>query len=194
MSKNIARIVSILLSPPIILFPAPFILVFKKTNDLMISLKWSAFSGIFIFAMIAFVMFGIYKGYFSNFDVSSRKERSKLFFAGAIIGILYLLTIILLNAPRVLIILVLGILLGVVVIGILSRWFKASIHTAAISAFSLSLVILFGLNYLPVFFLIPLMAWSRIETKKHTPSEVFVGGFLGLLLTIIVYIVGINFS
>lgn len=194
MSKNIARIVSILLSPPIILLPTPFILVFKKTHDAMISLKWSAFSGIFLFAMIAFVIFGMYEGIFSNFDVSIRKERPKLFLAGAIVGILYLLTLILLSGPRVLFILVLGILLGVIIIGILSRWLKTSIHTASISAFSLSVVILFGVNYIPMLFLIPLMAWSRIEIKKHTPSEVFVGGFLGIFLTIIVYIAGKNFS
>lgn len=193
MSKVIARVVSILLSPPIILLPAPFILVFKKTHDLMISLKWSAFSGIFLFAMIVFVIFGIYKGFFSNFDVSNREERPRLFLVGGIVGILYLFTLTLLNGPRVLFILVLGILLGVVIIGILSRRFKASIHTASISAFSLSMVILFGLNYIPMLFLIPLMAWARVKLNKHTPAEVLVGGFLGLTLTIIVYIAGKNF-
>lgn len=194
MSKNIARIVSILLSPPIILLPAPFILVFKKTHDLMTSLKWTGLSDVFLFAMITFVIFGTYKGFFSNFDVSIRTERPKLFLAGAIVGILYLSTLILLNAPRVLTILVLGILLGVIIIGILSRWFKTSIHTATISSFSLSMVILFGINYLPVFLLIPLVAWARVKLKKHTPAEVLVGGFLGLTLTIIVYIAGKNFS
>lgn len=194
MSKNIARIVSILLSPPIILLPAPFILVFKKTHDLMTSLKWTGLSDVFLLAMITFVIFGTYKGFFSNFDVSIRTERPKLFLAGAIVGILYLSTLTLLSAPRVLTILVLGILLGVIIIGILSRWFKTSIHTATISSFSLSMVILFGINYLPVFLLIPLVAWARVKLKKHTPAEVLVGGFLGLTLTIIVYIAGKNFS
>ncbi len=194
MSKNIARIVSILLSPPIILLPAPFILVFKKTHDPMTSLKWTGLSDVFLLAMITFVIFGTYKGFFSNFDVSIRKERPKLFLVGAIVGILYLSTLTLLSAPRVLTILVLGILLGVIIIGILSRWFKTSIHTATISSFSLSMVILFGISYLPVFLLIPLVAWARVKLKKHTPAEVLVGGLLGLTLTIIVYIAGKNFS
>lgn len=193
MSKDIAGIVSVLFSPPIILLPTPFILVYKMTHDLIISLKWTAISDIFLFAMIVFVMFGIYKGFFSNFDVSIRKERPRLFLVGAIVGILYLFTLIFLSGPKVLFILVLGILLGVVIIGTISRRFKASIHTASISAFSLSVVILFGINYIPMLSLIPLMAWARVKLNKHTPAEVLVGGFLGIFLTIIVYITGKNF-
>ena len=194
MSKIIARIVSMLLSPPIILFPAPFVLVFRKTHDFMTALRWTAISDVFLFIMIVFVMYGTYEGFFSNFDVSDKKERPGLFLGGTIVTLLYFISLVFLNAPKILIILVVGILFGIIVIGVLSNWFKTSIHTATISAFSLSLVILYGLNYLPALFLIPLMAWSRIKTKKHTPSEVLVGGIVGIVSAIIIYIIGKSFG
>src|SRR3989344_2288213 len=83
-----------------------------------------------------------------------------------------------------------GIILGIFTISLVNNWIKASIHTATVSAFTLSLVILFGYMFIPILLLIPAMAWARVKIKKHTPQEAIVGGFLGTVLTIIVYTIG----
>ncbi len=190
MLKNLARFVSFLSSPFILLLPSPFILVFKETGNITYSLKWTFFSYIFLFSVVIFVLLGMLLGFFSDYDVSKKEERPKLFAFGGIVSFLYFGSLIILSGPKYLYFVIFGIILGVLIISIINNWVKASIHTATASAFSLSLVILFGYKFIPVLLLIPAMAWARIEIKKHTPLEAFVGGFLGVILTIIVYVVG----
>ncbi len=190
MLKNLARFISFLSSPFVLLIPTPFILVFKETGNISYSLKWTFLSYIFLFSVVVFVLLGIFDGFFSDYDVSKKEERPKLFAFGGIITFLYLGFLILLNGPKILYLTVFGIILAVLIITIVNNWIKASIHTATVSAFTVSLVILFGYMFIPVLLLIPIMAWARIEIKKHTLLEAFVGGFLGIILTIIVYTVG----
>lgn len=190
MLKNLARLISFLSSPFVLLLPTPFILVFKETGSIFYSLKWTFFSYIFLFSVVFFVLLGMLLGFFSDYDVSKKEERPKLFAFFGIITFLYLGSLVLLNGPKVLYLVVFGIILGVLVISIVNNWIKASIHTATVCAFTLSLVILFGNMFIPALLLIPAMAWARVKIRKHTPREVIVGGFLGVILTIIVYIIG----
>lgn len=190
MLKNLARFISLLSSPSVLLLPSPFILVFKETGNLFYSLKWTLFSYIFLFSVVFFVLFGVFMGFFSDYDVSKKEERPKLFAFGGVVTFLYFGSLIILSGPKILYLVIFGIILGVLTISIVNNWVKASIHTATVSAFTLSVVILFGYKLTPVLLLIPAMAWARIEIKKHTPLEAVTGGFLGIVLTIIVYAVG----
>ncbi|OGH37496.1 MAG: hypothetical protein A3B44_02795 [Candidatus Levybacteria bacterium RIFCSPLOWO2_01_FULL_38_21] len=190
MVKNLARFISFSSSPFILLLPTPFILVYKETENIFYSLKWALFSYIFLFSVVFFVLLGMLIGFFSDYDVSKKEERPKLFAFGGIITFLYLGSLILLNGPKILYFLIFGIILGVLVISVVNNWIKVSIHTATVSAFTLSLVILFGYNFLPILILIPVMAWARVKIKKHTILEAISGGFLGIILTIIVYTIG----
>ena len=190
MLKNLARIISFLSSPFVLLLPTPFILVFKETGNIFYSLKWTFFSYIFLFSVVFFVLLGMFLGFFSDYDVSKKEERPKLFAFGGIITFLYLGSLILLNGPKVLYLVIFGIILGVFTISLVNNWIKASIHTATVSAFTLFLIILFGNMFIPILLLIPAMAWARVKIKKHTLQEALVGGFLGIVLTIIVYGIG----
>ncbi|MEK7502348.1 MAG: phosphatase PAP2 family protein [Patescibacteria group bacterium] len=190
MLKNLARLISLLSSPFVLFLPTPFILVFKETGNISYSLKWTFFSYIFLFSVIFFVLLGMLVGFFSDYDVSKKEERPKLFAFVGIITFLYLGSLILLNGPKVLYLIIFGIILGVFTISLVNNWIKASIHTATVSAFTLSLVILFGYMFIPILLLIPAMAWARVKIKKHTPLETLAGGFLGVILTIIVYMIG----
>ncbi|MCL4418746.1 hypothetical protein M1146_01440 [Patescibacteria group bacterium] len=188
MSKLIARLISFLASPLILLLPSPYILVDKVSKNPLYALKWTVFSYVFLFSLVVYVVLGIFLGFFSDFDVSKKEERPRFFAFGAILTFLYLVSLFILAGPRILFVGTIGIILGVLVISIVNKWIKASVHTATVSAFSLSLVIIYGKELLPVLLLIPVVAWARVKIKKHTLLEVIVGGFLGLFLTIIVYI------
>ncbi len=189
MDKNIARLISFLLSPLILFLPTPYILVDKVSQNDLYALKWTVFSYIFLFSVVVFVILGNLFGIFSDFDVSKKEERPKLFVFGAFVTFLYLISLFILNGPKILFIAISGIILGVLIISLVNRWVKASIHVATVSAFSVSLIILYGNILIPLLLLIPLMAWARVKIKKHTSIEVVTGGFLGLALTIIVYVI-----
>lgn len=189
MGNLIARLISTFSNPLIVLLPAPYILVNKATNNDIYALKWTFFSYIFLFSVALFVMAGTFFGFFSDFDVSKKEQRLLLFFFLGLVTFFYLASLFVLNGPKILFIAIFAIILGIIMLGIVNRWTKASIHTATVSAFTLSLAILYGGWFVLSLLFIPIMGWSRVKIKKHTTIEATVGGFIGAFITIIVYII-----
>lgn len=182
-----AKIVSFLLGPLFMLFPVPYILVSKFTNDYYYALKWSVFSYIFVLAVAAFVSIGVLLGFFSNFYVSKREQRPLLFYFSAFIVLCYFLSLVVFDGPKILFLALFTIIFGLTVFVIINRKIKASIHLATATAVILLTIIVYG-NYSFLFLLfIPLLAWARIKMKEHTLYETVIGIVLGVVLTVIVY-------
>jgi len=81
------------------------------------------------------------------------------------------------------------IIAGIVIFILVNRQIKASVHVGALSAFFVSMALLFGgIFYLGLLF-IPLISWSRVVLHRHTIPEVVVGASLGISLTVVIYIV-----
>lgn len=191
--KGFARVISFVLSPVFVLFPIPFILVSKFSSDYSNALKWSIFSYAFILVVVIFVITGVMLGIFTNFDVSKREQRPLLFSFSAFVIFCYLLSLIVLRGPKILFLAVFAIIFGLIILALVNKWTKASVHVATATA----VLLLVGFAYKGYFFLllglIPLLAWSRIKTKKHTVAETMVGGALGIVITLVVYLIGKKF-
>lgn len=188
-----AKAISFFLGPVFILFPIPFILVSRFSRDYSYALKWAIFSYAFILAVVLFVIIGVVLGVFSNFDVSKREQRPLLFSFSVFAAFCYLLSLLILNAPKILYVGFFALVLGLTAIIIINRRIKASIHLATAAA-----VLLFvGIVYKGFFFLllglIPLLAWSRVKTKEHSPMETIIGSILGIVITLVVYMISKQF-
>ena len=188
-----AKAVSFFLGPAFILLPIPFILVAKFTNDYSYALKWTVFSYAFILAVAIFVIIGVAFKVFSNFDVSKREQRPLLFSFSAFVMFCYLLSLLILGGPKVLFLPLFAIVLGLILIAIINRWIKVSIHLATLSSVVLFIAIVYKGYYLLLLSLIPLLAWSRVKTKEHTPLETVIGSILGVVITLVVYTVSRRF-
>ena len=186
----LARLVSIVFSPLVILLLTPYLLVEKVSNNPLYSLKWALVSYVFIFAVVIFIFLGVIFGIFSNFDVSKQKERPMLFSFVGLITFFYLLSLLIFKGPKILFVTVFAVLLGLIAISIVNKKVKASVHVAVISAFMLIIAILYKGPYLLSLMLVPIIGWSRVKTKKHTVLEVILGAILGGLLTFVVYFIG----
>jgi membrane-associated phospholipid phosphatase len=187
-----AKAISFFLGPVFILLPIPFILVARFTQDYS-ALKWTVFSYAFILAVAVFVIMGVLLGVFSNFDVSKREQRPLLFSFSAFVMFCYLLSLYILDGPKVLFIAFFAILLGLAVIVVVNKWIKASIHMASATSVLLFIGIIYRGNFFLLLFLIPLLAWSRVKLKEHTPMETLIGTILGLVITLVVYFVSKQF-
>lgn len=185
----VAQIISILSNPAVLSIPASYALVFRTSNDVIYSAVWSGISFIFTGAVAIYVLYGIGRGIFSDFDVSVREERKPLFIFTAVIAVAYLIVIFLLNGPKILMVTLGALLLGVFMDSIINKRIKASVHLAVFTSFSLVLAILFGGVFwiLPV--LAPLVAWSRIKLKRHKLSETIIGTMIGIFLVMVIYLV-----
>lgn len=188
-----ARIVSFLLGPVFILIPIPFILVARFTQDYYHALKWTVFSYAFILAVVVFTAIGVLFGVFSNFDVSKREQRPLFFSLNAFAMFCYLLSLLILDGPKILFIGFFALLLGLITIVIVNKWIKASVHLAVATSVVLFIGIVYKGYYFLFLSLIPLLAWARVKTKEHTLLETVIGTILGIVITLIVYFVSKQF-
>jgi hypothetical protein len=184
-----ARIVSFFLGPFFTLFPILFILVAKFSHDYSHALKWTMLSYIFVLAVALFIIAGVLLGFFTNFDVSKREQRPLLFLVTGFASFCYLLFLLIFNGPRILFVGFFAVVLGLLSVVIINRWIKASIHLATATAAFLLIGIVYKGNFFLFLLLIPLLAWARIKTREHLPIETVVGSLLGIVITLIVYLV-----
>ena len=189
MIKLFAKFISTVINPLVILAILPYILVFKATGDLSKTYFWTIFSLIFILTFSIFVLIGIEKGFFSDLDVSRRKQRPLLYTFAIAMSSFYVTFLYFLKAPEVLFIALFGLVFGLISMEFINKITKASIHVATISAFSTALTLGFGPLFVLSFIFVPLVAWSRITTHNHTKRQTVIGGIMGILITLVVYVI-----
>lgn len=184
---SFARLISFVFNPLLILIFLPFILVYKSTANLNSSLLWTGYTLIFLSSIAIFIFFGVRRKIFSDWDVSVRSQRPLLFLFFLILGVLYMLGLFLFQAPRILFIVLISMLIGVLIVSAINIKIKASIHVATVAALILGMVLGYGQYYSFLLLIIPLVAWARVKIKRHTVSETIVGGIVGSLLLLGIY-------
>lgn len=190
---NFARITSFIFSPVFTLLPMFYILISKSSTDNSYILKWMIFSYTFVLAVALFVVIGVMLGVFSNLDVSKREQRPLLFSFSALIAFCYLTSLLIFNGPKILFIAFFAVALGLIVLAIVNKWLKASIHLATAAAVVMFMGIAYGRYFFLLLLFIPLICWARIKMKEHTLTETVIGTILGAMITLIVYFVSKQF-
>jgi hypothetical protein len=188
-----ARAVSFFLHPFFILAPIPFILVSKFSQDYSHALKWTIFSYVFVLAVVLFVFVGVMLGFFSNFNISKKEQRPLLALFSAFVIFCYTISLIVLRGPKILFVFVFAMVFSLIVYSIINKWIKASIHVGIATAVFLLIEIAYGGYFFLLLALIPLLAWARVKTKEHSPMETVIGSILGIVITLIVYLVSKQF-
>jgi hypothetical protein len=194
MTSSLARFISFILNPLILLLTVPFVLLLRLGETLNYALTWTAYTFFFLIAMTLFIREGVKRGIFTNMDVSKREQRPLLFKVSFLLAVIYLAGLYFLNGPQVLFVITVGIIIGVILISIINMRLKASMHVASISALIFTAAIIFSGYYLFLLFLIPLVAWARLKIKRHTLPETVVGGLLGILLSLCIYLLIKSFA
>lgn len=183
----VAEIISLISNPLILLIPVPYFLVLRVTGDFALAFRWMLFSMAFLLLIGFFMIVAVRRKVFSDLDVSRREQRPLLFVLIGSACFLYFLILYFFRGPAVLYIAVFGIFFGLVLISIINTKIKASIHVATITVLLLTIGILYDVHILLVGVFIPLIAWARIKTKRHTLRETIAGASTGILLTLIMY-------
>jgi hypothetical protein len=194
MTSSLARFISFILNPLILLLTVPFLLLLRLGETLNYALTWTAYTFLFLLALTLFIRECVKRGIFTNMDVSKREQRPLLFKVSMFMAVVYLAGLYYLNGPQILAVVTLGVIIGVVLISIINTRLKASMHVASISALIFTAAIVFSGYYLLLLFLIPLVAWARLKIKRHTLPETVVGGLLGVLLSLCIYALVRSFS
>lgn len=192
MIDRLARLVSIVIHPAILILAMPFLVVYRQTESSFYALKWQIFSAGFVLFAGFLVLLGERLKIFSDSDLSKKGERYRFYTMVSILVILYIAIVVFLKGiffPFVII--GFGALFGITLFAIANHFFKISMHSGAVCAFVISVGILYGANaLLAIVWIVPFMIWARIRLKKHTIMEAFSGGALGGIIALVTFLVG----
>lgn len=186
--RIVARILSDLFNPIILLFPVPYLLVYRSTQDAAYSFRWAFFSWLFLLLIAVIIIYLVRRRVFTDMDVSRREQRPLLFLLSGILTFVYCFFVFLLDGPRVLMVTALGVMIGILLFSLINTRMKASIHVATVSAILFAVGLVYSGVYLFLFLLIPLVGWARVKMHRHSVSEAVVGSLLGSGLTLFMYI------
>lgn len=118
-------------------------------------------------------------GKITDRHVSDRRQRAPVT-AMALLSLLAglgLLTVV--NAPVSVIVTVLAIVGSVVVLGVISVFWKISGHAGAVALSTAIAVLMLGAPWIPLMLLIPAVCWSRVVLRTHTTAQVVMGAVVG---------------
>lgn len=170
---------------PMLSFPAFIIIMLfvKESLEKAIWISGLIIVGIFI-PMFIKMFFGTKSGKYTNFDISDQKQRRSFYLFVLILLMIVIIVLYLTQQPEyILRALIFGFLL-ILVNYVLNFIQKVSLHV--------SLTVFLGFLIFPIqpivgiltFLFSLLMAWSRLELKRHTLKEIGLGILVGLILGI----------
>lgn len=167
-------------SHPVIVFPVavPFFISQAQLSKEQLLLLAPV---LFILSLpILYFLYALKRRKISDWDVVHREERYpiyllSLFCGGVALGLLQFF-----GSQTLLTLALIFYLLGIF-ITLINFFWKICVHAAGITVGALTFNLLLGQSpYL--YFLIPLVAWSRHEEKKHTPAQILAGMLLGVIV------------
>ena len=155
------------------------------TTDFWILLFNSAF-----FTSIAPMLFIFYlyaTDRISDLDMSIRAERERVFIVFVVFYALGALDLWLIHAPAIMTASMAGYAASALVVQWITRYWKISTHALGITAPLVAFTVLFGQRPVPFYVLIPIVGWSRVHLRAHTPLQVVAGTALALVTTLLFF-------
>lgn len=170
MNQSLATIVSRIFDPFVSL-TAVFILLFYGSPKFI-----PAFLLMIILPLVFFIVAWKTK-YISNWDVSVRRERPKILWP--LLGIEIVASGLLKTTV------LFPVLLALAGFAVVTQFWKISGHTMAIAYATGLAVKLFGWQWWPVLFIVPLVGWARVVRHDHTILQVAAGAVYSWSLLVI---------
>ena len=181
---NTAKIISIIFHPMIFSLFVFIIIIFD--NHIIHPQAFNIIMTCFLFSNLLPIMTLFLlqkKGLISDLDASIREERIMPLFLGVVYAIFGFLLLHIQEAGLLIKGLMFCTITNTIVIIIITRYWKISIHTMGISGL-LSVLWIHGKEYpLIMFMILLLVAYSRVTLKAHTIPQVTIGLLLGSILT-----------
>ena len=186
--KRIAKLTSATLNPFLVSLVMIVLLSFKSTSSTFDALKWSliliAFSILPVFSAIVYL---VRRQRLDGIFINARKQRNNIYLLASVCAVVGFLVLSYLEAPLILRATFVAGLSMVVIFMCINLLWKISVHTAFVTASITILIILYGAIGAVATALLPLMAWARIELKRHSPAQVVIGSLLAALIVVVVF-------
>ncbi|GAB1420547.1 hypothetical protein MASR2M15_06480 [Anaerolineales bacterium] len=190
-SSRWARMVSDILSPPVVWGFLMILIAFSVAPDLSHALIWS---GIYIALVcilpVIYIAIMVYRGKITDIHMPYRRERYLPFIVTLIASLVAWAILAAIEAPAALPYIASFSIVQIAVMGLITIFWQISMHTMTITGAAIALGVSFGLIYtllaIPV---ILLVGAARLSLKRHTPAQVYAGVFVGCLVPLIILLI-----
>jgi len=177
-SLLLARWVSILLGPEVL---STVLLV--ETGMVSGSPWLGAFAALFVVVIpTAALSLAARRGVIGDREASQRTERFGVFLGISVSIAMGVAALLVFRAPAALTWLLVAAIAGLALAAVLNTLLKLSIHLAVATFVALSQLVILGAPWLAALVALPLLGWSRVRLKAHTPVQVLVGAVAGALI------------
>lgn len=119
----------------------------------------------------------------TKIDVPLRRQRTVPYLISVVIYFAGFLALVAIGAAVTVYALMFCYATNTLVISAINTQWKISAHAMGASGPLTALAVTFGWKILPLFLIVILVAWARVELKAHTRAQVAAGAILGILLT-----------
>lgn len=132
---------------------------------------------------LSFLVWQLRRGSITDLDIQLREQRRNTLLVTVSGFALTWLVMFIGGAPPALTLMAgAGMLQWIIIFGITMRW-KVSIHSTSAAGVAVIILRIFGLSAVPLVISIPLIAWSRVKLRHHTPAQTIVGTLLGIIVS-----------
>lgn len=178
---RLARVVTEVLSPAVIVVALPLAVAWQATSyHVGPTLGWGLLVAVFysVIPMVIMVR-GARRGRWDGHWVRERERRMVPFLLCLVSTGAGLVIMLIGGAPQAVIALSWSMIATLVVVLVITRWWKVSVHATVAGGAVATTVLLYGPWYLLLIAGVALVAWSRVMVEDHTAAQVVVGALLG---------------
>lgn len=118
-----------------------------------------------------------------DFDMPEKENRNVPLIIGILIYFIGFLALMALSAPLLTSALMFCYFSNALIVYIINKYWKISVHSMGVAGPTTALVFAFGPAGSILGLILPLVMWSRVYLKRHTVTQVIAGAVLGFLLT-----------
>lgn len=187
---RVARVVTEVLSPAVIVVALPLAVAWHGTGyRLGPTLGWGLLVAVFysVIPMVIMVR-GARRGRWDGHWVRERERRMVPFLLCLVSTVVGLAIMLLGGAPRAVIALSWSMIATLLVVLVITRWWKVSVHATVAGGAIATVVLLYGPWYLLLVAGLVLVCWSRVAVTDHTVAQVVVGALLGPVVGGVVFL------
>lgn len=185
---TVAKIISQLSQPPLVIGIFIIFLVFYYAPDTVTSIEWFAIAaGLIGVLPTAFTFLAVKMGWIKDVLLTRRQDRSGPLLVGALGTIITFIVFYKIGVPLEILVFLMALVLVLILVLIITLFWKISVHAATITVITVSSTILADGKYWYLLLLIPLVMWSRVERKRHTLAQVIAGALVNGLIVYITF-------
>jgi hypothetical protein len=184
-----ARLVSDLLSPPVVWAAMAFPIAFRDAHSEQRALTWALAYGVLVCVLpMVYVAWMVKRGSITDLHMGVREQRIRPFIVSLICTVFAWWMLRLMGAPPVVPLFAMFSIVQIAVMALITLVWQISVHAMSITGAAVAAFAFFGpLWALPIVPLVVLVGAARLNLKRHTLAQVLAGSALGVLIPVLVF-------